>query len=195
VKKLEEFLAPFTIDFDKLLKRIPRPERSGCISVLCSFMLVIAFTVQIGGGNGGDTYSLRQLLKSIVCLIAPWTCPVQANEEQEEVKEHKFILLYPGIGKEGCSCHYEMKIYGLPLRIYDKEPWPQVSCDSDDMIDLYYDLYEGPIKSAPPRYFSHITVDGESVYGMLEENHTGELKPGEAMVYWKCENPKEVRKK
>ena len=89
---------------------IPRPQRSGFISVVVCYLLVCAPFYARLVATEGVPHSWRDYL----CYMMPWEC-VQ-NEQSTAIKSAKVIewfqpiVVYPGARGKGCACYSQIRI-------------------------------------------------------------------------------------
>lgn len=86
------------VDIKSLLMRIPRPERSGVLSIVLHYALVFML---LTAGAVVDP--------NIRCWINPNPCKPK-GEKEPEAAHWDYIFLYPGgHGKKPCGCHIQYK--------------------------------------------------------------------------------------
>jgi hypothetical protein len=88
-----------------LLSRIPRPDRSGWLSVI-SWTLFALFALAPMGGSGKP---------SLLCTLVPWACPYYGDGDGDDGASNgrhvEYVTFYPGAshskGKRPCTCHWD----------------------------------------------------------------------------------------
>lgn len=121
------------VDVDK----IPRPERSGLISILAAYVLLTAFSrVELASYPSEALRSLHGW-KAVVCYLLP--CSILPGFFQDQTVEDaglrpplvKYVPLFFGSGKGGkpvCACHIDVMRRGVVSHYhFDNEP----TCDSE----------------------------------------------------------------
>jgi hypothetical protein len=123
------------IDID----RVPRPERSGLISILATYLLLAAISdIQLASYPEEFKKSLHGWM-AIACYLVP--CSVlpgfYEKQEEEQVVERKpqhirYVPLIFGNGTGGkpiCACHVDFHYWGKPvMHLHFKN---ETTCDSD----------------------------------------------------------------
>jgi hypothetical protein len=109
------------IDVEGLIKRIPRPERSGFIAVVVMLMALWRVLYPSLGGVDCGYFSL-------------YPCAVAAEEVTKEEKEHATPLYFGSGPGEAKDCHLDIDLDDRPV-IHSPVPrvghwWPDISEDS-----------------------------------------------------------------
>ena len=104
------------------LAKIPRPERSGLISIITMFLLF--GSVGVGGGEDPD---LR-------CFLHPSKCVNEAADSDSH--RHRLIFLYPGgRGPAVCTCHEDYRRVGAGEKeILHLRTSLANACDNDEIF-------------------------------------------------------------
>lgn len=106
-------------------RKIPRPERSGYLSVL----LVYAALCFYGEMNGN--YGLGGF--SVICHLFPWECmkekeyPPEPPPKKWEVTRITFGLVPSK--KKICSCHVDLHYFGQPIHHFHEDQ--EQTCESE----------------------------------------------------------------
>lgn len=109
-------------EFD--LSKIPRPDRSGLISVAVMFFLL--GSVGVGGGDDPDWR----------CLVDPSRC----SQPQERIGDtYHVTLLYRrrGHGPKECSCHWDYKSLTGPDIFHYRSDDLTFGCEGDDQSEIW----------------------------------------------------------
>lgn len=119
MSRFDEIAEMFTVDIEGRLMKIPRPERSVWIAVMCLFGLW-----GFAGVSGGDI-NLR-------CYLYPGECKVPLKMADIQKKFHIMYTVAGGRGKKGCSCHMDNKYVNPDKTEYIyHSPSLSWSCDDD----------------------------------------------------------------
>lgn len=111
------------------VRKIPRPERSGLISILSFYILTTSYFDVVG--PKGDTFNLG-------CYFVPGLCwDWQETHQEQQVRtrrqwKYTLITFYPNAYRKGpkpCTCHVDLGYFGKPiLHLHSIQ---EESCDND----------------------------------------------------------------
>lgn len=159
--RLEEFLKPITVDVEGWFMRIPRPQRSGWLSIVIQLALVMAVLAPPALMNTDSWW----------CVIHPSKCSYQQVED-DHAKDYKVVYLSPfGRGGKTCVCHVD-EVYDerflLILNLY-----PAPTCDSPAMWwPREWNEYSSASNKHPIRYRTHCGGGPEpNGYTVITDHH------------------------
>lgn len=124
-------MSRFLIDVNTL----PRPERSGLLSMLAAYVLLVAYGNVV---NGGPIRPFEEHWSDLLCYVFPCSFfshpPQPPMEHDPQPKKHyRVVPLFFGSGVKGtkpiCACHADIHYFGKP--VMHLHFFGETTCDSD----------------------------------------------------------------
>jgi hypothetical protein len=158
------------IDLGAELAKIPRPERSGLLSM--GMCLAIAFSLL-------TSTSVNEI--DLSCILRPAKCVTRVDISAER-KPQRWITFSPVAenGKRACTCHSDIQYYGKPIQHlhYSNEE----SCESPDLwnrANEWIPALPSPIPLPPDVNYIAIVVTGD-------EGQQYEINVGQGQYRYHC---------
>jgi hypothetical protein len=180
---------PLEVDLEGLLMKIPRPERSGWISVLC-FCIV----VQGIGGVALEDPDFR-------CWLHPDSC--QETETNFEIENNYHIVYLDPHGKgksKECLCHVDFLFNGKPVQhVY---PAYEETCDSTHWLPDTWttvEQMEAEDQAKHPEWkekwpIAYMQVSVTTEYDPSNHRFSSvSMKMGEGKLRRHCESPEDKK--
>jgi hypothetical protein len=144
------------ISLDDILAKIPRPQRSGWLSIILCVSIVLGMVEPVGGEGGF----------SLACALVPWLCPVQYTYKDYKWKTPQLVTFFPS-GKSGgrrpCTCHLDYMVSGkLVQHLHDTQ---EETCESYHGGNTYWnDVTETWTSGAEYKLEHFPTYVGTDIY-------------------------------
>lgn len=152
--------------------KLPRPERSGAISVVLHLTLFTALTTGLSGG--ADCMKLN--------LLACFSHPEDKAPTVAEIKrDYRYILLAPGgRGEKPCTCHFDLRYFGKePIHLHSRQ---EESCDSEHYTSQEW---TEPMLTPP----DSTTINWSGILAVLPSGVIYRMNHGEGEFRLHCDEP------